>query len=145
MKDSLLLSESEQKRVIEAIKEAELHTSGEVRVHVEHHCPDADALTRAKLVFAKLGMHKTDLQNGVLFYVAVEDRKFAVIGDAGIDQKVPTDFWNSVFEIVKTHFVQQQYADGLCKGIEQAGQQLKAYFPRQNDDKNELSDDISFG
>ncbi|TAE40290.1 MAG: TPM domain-containing protein [Runella slithyformis] len=143
--EHLLFTETEQKLIIEAIKTAELNTSGEVRVHVEHHCPYQDALTRAQEVFAQLNMHRTDLQNGVLFYVAVTDRKFAVLGDKGIDQKVPANFWNDVRDILKQHFVNEKFSEGLSKGIMLAGEQLKAFFPRQNNDKNELSDDISFG
>ncbi|MCU0339599.1 MAG: TPM domain-containing protein [Spirosomaceae bacterium] len=142
---SLLLTESEQKEVVAAIREAEMATSGEVRVHIEHHCPDANVLDRAKEVFGQLGMHRTELKNGVLFYVAAEDRKFAVIGDKGINERVPEGFWDKVRDLMREQFVQQKYADGLSAGIRQAGAQLQTYFPRQNDDKNELSDDISFG
>jgi len=102
-------------------------------------------LERTKEVFEQLGMHRTDLKNGVLFYLAVTDRKFAVIGDRGINERVPDGFWNDVRDLMRACFVKQAYSDGLSKGIELAGQQLKTYFPRQNDDVNELPDDISFG
>lgn len=143
--EHLLFTETEQKRIIEAIKAAELNTSGEVRVHVEHHCPNQDVLTRAQEVFTQLDMHRTDLQNGVLFYVAVTDRKFAVLGDKGINERVPAYFWNEIRDIMKQHFVNEQFSEGLSKGIMLAGEQLKGFFPRQNNDTNELSDDISFG
>lgn len=142
---SLLLTETQQKEVVAAIREAEMATSGEVRVHIEHHCPTEDVLDRAKEVFKHLGMHRTELKNGVLFYVAVGDRKFAVIGDRGINERVPHDFWNQVRDLMREQFAHQKYAEGLSEGIKQAGQQLKMFFPRQQDDKNELSDDISFG
>jgi uncharacterized membrane protein len=92
-----------------------------------------------------LALHKTAQRNGVLFYLAHEDRKFAVIGDKGIDKAVTILFWESTKEILRNHFAQQQYTEGLCAGINEAGKQLKKYFPYQSDDKNELSDDISFG
>jgi uncharacterized membrane protein len=142
---SLLFSETEQKRVVEAIRTAEMATSGEVRVHIEKLCAENDVLERAKQVFAQLGMHRTELKNGVLFYLAVENRKFAVLGDQGINERVPDNFWNDVRDIMRAHFVKNEFSEGLSKGIEQAGQQLKTYFPRQDNDINELSDDISFG
>ncbi len=145
MAKDLLLTEAQKKRVVEAIGQAETRTSGEVRVHIEDHCPEADVLIRAQQIFAELGMRRTVLQNGVLFYLSVDDRKFAVIGDRGIDQKVPVGFWESTSQLLKSHFVKNEFTEGLCAGIEEAGKQLRAYFPRQSDDINELPDDISFG
>jgi uncharacterized membrane protein len=142
---ALLFSKTEQERVVEAIRAAEMATSGEVRVHIEQDCSTSDVLERAKQVFEQLGMQRTELKNGVLFYLAVHDRKFAVLGDQGINERVPEDFWNNVRDLMRTHFVKQEFSEGLSKGIEKAGQQLKTYFPRQNNDTNELSDDISFG
>lgn len=142
---AIFFSESEQKRVVEAINAAEMATSGEIRVHIEQFCSESDVLERAKQVFAQLGMHRTELKNGVLFYLATKDRKFAVLGDQGINERVPEDFWNNVRDLMRTHFIKEAFAEGLSKGIEQAGQQLKTYFPRQDNDQNELSDDISFG
>ena len=134
----------EQKRIVAAIRQAEKATSGEIRVHVEAHCTEADPIQRAIAVFAHLGMHQTKEQNGVLFYIAYTDRKFAVVGDKGIDAKVPADFWESTKNLLRGHFAKGAYADGLSQGIEQAGQQLKQYFPYASDDTNELADDISF-
>lgn len=129
---------------MDAIRQAEFATSGEIRVHVEDHCVGDDPVKRAVEVFGHLGMHQTKEQNSVLFYLATEDRKFAVIGDKGIDAKVPAGFWDSTKILLRTHFAQNQLTEGLCRGIEEAGQQLKTYFPRTDDDINELSDDISF-
>lgn len=140
-----MLSESDKMLVVNAIKAAEKNTSGEVKVHIEHHCPLPDVLERAKEVFAELGLQKTDLRNSVLFYLAITDRKFAILGDEGIDAAVPTDFWNSTRDTLRTHFAKQQIAQGLATGIALAGQQLKTFFPYQSDDTNEISDDISFG
>ena len=142
---ALLFSETEQKSVIDAIRVAEMATSGEIRVHIEQTSSESDVVERAKKVFAELGMHQTELKNGVLFYFAVKDRKFAVLGDQGINERVPDDFWNHIRDLMRTHFVKEEFAQGLCKGIEKAGQHLKSYCPRQDNDKNELSDDISFG
>ena len=137
-------NKEQQAQIVNAIKAAELNTSGEVRVHLDQHCEE-NVLDRAAFVFAKLKMHRTKLRNGVLFYLATESRKFAIIGDAGINQKVPDDFWDSIKEHVLAKFKECNFVDGLSEGIIKAGEKLKVHFPYQSDDINELSDDISFG
>jgi len=137
-------TEQDKLQITNAIRVAETNTSGEIRLHVENKCPD-DVLDRAAYIFEKLEMHKTELRNGVLFYLAVEDRKFAILGDAGINQKVSDDFWESTKEKVIGYLKDGKYAQGLADGIVMAGEQLKAHFPYQEDDVNELSDEISFG
>lgn len=137
-------TKEQQKRIVEAIKQAEHNTSGEIRVHIEKSCKK-DVLDRAADVFAMLKMHKTKLRNGVLFYLSIEDRKFAILGDGGINAKVPENFWESVKETVFEQFKAGNQTEGLVKGILMAGEKLKAHFPYQKDDVNELSDEISFG
>jgi uncharacterized membrane protein len=137
-------TEENKLQITNAIRVAETNTSGEIRVHIEKHCK-GDVLDQAAYVFEKLEMHKTELRNGVLFYLAVEDHKFAILGDAGINQKVHDDFWESTKELVIGKLKEGKYADGLAEGIISAGEQLKNHFPYQKDDVNELSDDISFG
>mgnify|MGYP000536632965 CR=1 FL=1 len=137
-------TEGEKLQVVNAIRAAETNCSGEIRVHVENKCA-GDVLDRAAYIFEKLEMHKTALRNGVLFYLAVKDRKFAILGDVGINQKVEDDFWESTRDIVAEKFKEGQVAEGLANGIIKAGEQLKNYFPYQEDDVNELSDEISFG
>ncbi len=138
------LTKEEQKQVIEAIKTAELNTSGEIRLHLETSCKD-DVLDCAAYIFDKLKMQKTELRNGVLFYLAIKDKKFAILGDAGINAVVPKGFWDDIKETVISNFREGNYAQGLARGIEMAGEQLKKHFPYQKDDINELTDDISFG
>jgi uncharacterized membrane protein len=137
-------SEGDKIQIKNAIRAAELDTSGEVRVHIEKHCK-GDVLDRAAYIFEKLEMHKTELRNGVLFYLAVEDRKFAILGDAGINQKVPENFWEEIKKNMLNHFKEGRFTQGLSEGIMEAGKELKAHFPYQQDDVNELSDEISFG
>jgi len=137
-------SKEEKKQITDAIKAAELNTSGEVRVHVEGRCK-GDVLDCAAYWFEKLKMHETAARNGVLFYLAVNDRKFAILGDAGINAKVPEDFWESTKVHMLSRFREGRFADGLSEGIIQAGEQLKKHFPYQDDDVNELPDEISFG
>ena len=137
-------TDNEKKQITDAVKAAELNTSGEVRVHVEGQCPE-DVLDRAAHWFKTLAMHKTELRNGVLFYLAVDDHKFAILGDAGINAKVPADFWEDIKAHMLSKFKEGRFADGLAEGIRMAGEQLQAHFPYQTDDVNELSDEISFG
>ena len=135
----------EQKEAIkQAVQQAEKETSGEIRVHVENTC-EGDVLDRAATVFDKLGMVQTELRNGVLFYVALKSHKFAILGDLGINAKVPQNFWESTKEIIIEHFRKGLFAEGLIEGITMAGKELKQWFPYQTDDVNELPDDISFG
>jgi len=144
MKPSEFLSEEEKKKIIHAIEEAEKNTSGEIRLHIEKNCK-TNVLDRAAYIFEKLKMHKTKLRNGVLFYLALENRKFAILGDAGINKMVPDNFWEDIKETVLSYFREGNYADGLVKGILMAGEKLKEHFPYRKDDINELSNDISFG
>ncbi len=140
----MFLSEEQQSLIVEAIKAAEKQTSGEIKVHIEAFCA-GDALTRAKEVFTLLQLHQTQQRNGVLFYLAYADRKFAILGDQGIHQCVPENFWDDIRKGMQSHFVMNQFAAGFVLGITQAGEALKQYFPYQSDDINEISDEISFG
>ena len=135
----------EEKEVIKsAVKEAELNTSGEIRVHIDNHCKE-DVMDRASWWFGKLEMQKTEQRNGVLFYLAVKDHKFAILGDAGINAVTPEDFWDQIKEKMLASFKEAAFANGLKEGILMAGEALKSQFPYQDDDVNELSDEISFG
>jgi uncharacterized membrane protein len=140
-----LFSVSDKKIITDAIKDAEGETSGEIQVHIENHCK-IEVMDRAAEVFEKLKMHKTKYRNAVLFYLAVKDHQFAILGDAGINQVVPEDFWEKIKVEMQQNFKQGHFTEGLRKGIEMTGQQLKAHFPfDQKGDNNELSDEISFG
>lgn len=139
-----ILNSEQQDYIVHAIHKAENMTSGELRVVVEKNC-EGEALDRATYYFAKLGMHKTALRNGVLIYIAVEDHTFSIIGDAGINKLVPADFWESTKEVMVAEFRQDKLVEGLVQGISKAGEQLKHFFPKQQDDINELPNDIVFG
>lgn len=140
----MFFNKEEKAAIVQAIADAEMETSGEVRIHVDSKCKE-DVLDRAAFIFKKLEMHKTELRNGVLIYLAVEDRKFAIVGDVGINIKLPADFWDSVKEKMKSQFVKQMFVAGLTEGILEIGKQLKIYFPYMENDKNELSNEMSFG
>ena len=120
------------------------NTSGEIRVHLEAECKD-EIVHAARKTFKRLGMQKTKAKNGVLFFLAPERKEFAVIGDEGIDNAVPDDFWDEVRDILQAHFRQSDFLGGVVKGVERVGEKLKAYFPYQSDDENELPDEISYG
>ena len=137
-------TEGDKLQITNAIRVAETNTSGEIRVHIEKYCR-GNVLDRAAYVFEKLEMHKTKLRNGVLFYIAIEDRKFAILGDAGINMKVQENFWEEITNDVIEKFMDKLFVEGIANGIIKAGEQLKQHFPYQTDDVNELSDEISFG
>lgn len=138
------LSAGEEKQIIEAIRVAEKNTSGEIRVHIEK-TSKIDVYERALEVFHMLKMDNTKLQNGVLIYVAVEDKNFVIFGDEGINNVVDDDFWDSTKNIMQGHFKRGHFKQGLVDGILKAGKQLETFFPWETGDKNELPNDISKG
>ena len=138
------LTKEEEQAVVEAIRLAEMSTSGEIRVHIEIET-SLDTFDRAKAVFHELKMDETELKNGVLIYVAVRNRSFIICGDKGINDLVPADFWDCTKEIMASQFKGGNFKQGLIDGISNAGEQLKKYFPYQNNDSNELSNEISKG
>ena len=141
---AVFFNKEEQARIVRAIEEAELNTSGEIRVHVESKCK-GDAVSRAIYVFNYLKMYETAQRNGVLVYVAHESKKLAIIGDVGINNKVPADFWNKIKDDMISAFSTGCYVEGICEAVKAAGISLKEYFPYQDDDVNEQPDEISFG
>lgn len=143
IKASTFFTKEQQDQIRNAIKEAEEKTSGEIRVHIET-VLQGSVLDRAAWIFGKLGMHTTESRNGVLFYLAVKNKKFAVIGDKGINAVVPENFWDTIKEILVGHFRNREFTEGLIEGILMAGNQLGEHFPINKDDINELPDDISF-
>lgn len=144
MKAPELFSEEDRVLIKAMIGEAEKKTSGEIRVYIDDECRE-DVMDKVAFLFAELGMHKTELRNGVLIYLAVSDHKFAIIGDAGIHAKVGDGFWNNIKAEMLKLLKENRYRDALVYGVKEAGEQLKQYFPRAHDDRNELPDDIIFG
>ena len=138
------LTREDEQEIVEAIRAAEKNTSGEIRVHIEK-TTKMEAYDRAMEVFHELNMDETELKNGVLIYLAVEDRHFVICGDKGIDDVVQDDFWNCTRDIMVAEFKKGDFKQGLIDGIRRAGEQLQKYFPFTDDDKNELSNEISKG
>jgi uncharacterized membrane protein len=136
-------TEVQKKEILLAIEQAELNTSGEIRLHVEETCK-IDPTVRAVKVFEKLKMNKTKLRNGVLFYIALGDKKFAIIGDKGINDLVEVNFWEDIKDAMLKFFIKDALSSGLCLGIQMAGMKLKTHFPYTLNDENELTNDISF-
>ncbi len=137
-------SKAEEVTIVEAIRRAELATSGEIRVHIEMGA-EAPAIPVATRIFRELGMDKTADRNGVLILLAVDRREFAIIGDEGIDKVVSEDFWDTERDVLQHHFRKGEFAQGIALAIEQVGAKLKQFFPYQSDDVNELPDEISYG
>lgn len=145
-KKKSLLNDEDTRVVVKAIRHAEQHTSGEVRVYIESHCRWMDAIDRAAEVFFSLQMEKTEQRNAVLVYVALKDRQLAVFGDEGIHQKVGTGYWNKVVEEMIGSFNSDNYAEGIGNCVVQIGDALHQHFPYDKQtDKNELPDEIVFG
>ncbi len=136
-------TKEQKSRIEKAITEAEKLTSGEIRLHIDRTSHD-NVLDTAVEVFGKLGMQKTELRNGVLFYMSIVDKKFAVIGDKGINETVPKDFWDTIYTTIVDFFRKGEFTNGLCWAIMEAGKQLAEHFPIQPDDINELTNEISF-
>lgn len=143
MKLDDFLTPLEQQRIVDAIAEAERKTSGEIRVHVTPTCDD-DPLEKAREVFAQLEMHKTRHRNGILLFIAFESRKFAIVGDEGIDNVVPADYWDSERDTLVGFLKRGEAARGIEGVIHSFGEKLKAHFPIEEDDTNELSNEISY-
>ena len=134
----------EEEDIILAIQNAEVDSSGQVRVHIDDVC-EGEVMERAYEVFHKLGIQNTKLRNGVLFYLAAKNRKFAVIADDGINDAVADDFWDEIKQMLLNYFRDEKFAEGLTEAIIKSGEQLKRYFPNGSDAKNELPDEISYG
>ncbi|MBI1306276.1 MAG: TPM domain-containing protein [Bacteroidetes bacterium] len=135
---------AEEQIILEAIRKAELTCSGEIRLHVDQYCK-GDPLFKAKNVFYHLKMDETRERNGVLIYLSVQDKKFSILGDIGIHEKVQQEFWDSTRDKMQELFKGGKIAEGIAAGIHEAGIQLSKYFPWRDDDTNELPDDISYG
>jgi uncharacterized membrane protein len=138
------LTEAEKQQIVSAIEAAEKRTVGEIRVHLENWCW-IDAKKHAEDIFLQLGMDKTAERTGVLIYVAVKSHKMAIIGDSGINAKVPSDFWESVMQHCIACFKDNRYADGLVDTVNQCAVPLEMHFPKTGNNPDELSNEISFG
>ncbi len=139
----LFFSKSEKGKIIQAIRDAEMQTSGEIRLHLERKAKE-DILAHAQQEFERIGMTRTKYRNGVLIFIGIRSRRFAILGDEGIDRKVPAGFWNSVVEETAKAFREDRFADGLTGAIMKIGEKLREYFPYHREDVNELPDEISY-
>jgi len=142
MRSADFIAALDQQRIIDAIAAAERKTSGEIRVHIQ---PKAGGEIRnvAERTFERLGMTKTALRNGVLLFIACEEQRFVILGDRGIDEKVPAGFWDDIAAKLTIHFQRGELTDGIVEAIHSAGEQLGAFFPRAESDINELSNEIN--
>ncbi len=144
MKAKDFFTKDELNKIVGSIEQAELETSGEIRFHLESRCK-GDVLKRAVQVFKNLHMHKTELHNGTLIYLATIDKKYAIVGDKGINEKVPDNFWEDVKDEMSEKFKNNEFETGISNAVLKIGEKLKEFFPYQSDDINELSDDVSIG
>jgi uncharacterized membrane protein len=142
MQQKEFLALLDQQRVVDAITAAELLTSGEIRVHIQPKATD-DIRNVAERTFERLGMTKTALRNGVLLFIACEEQRFTILGDQGLDEKVPAGFWDEIAAKLTIRFKAGEFTDGIVEAIHSAGEQLRHYFPRAAGDVDELSNDIN--
>ncbi|RYG41620.1 MAG: TPM domain-containing protein [Chitinophagaceae bacterium] len=141
-----LFDANESSRIVDAIRQTEQQTSGEIRVFIESRCRFVDPLDRAAEIFWNLKMDHTKHRNAVLIYVAVKDHQFAVFADSGIHEKLGNEFWQKEVALMTRHFRENHYLDAILLVISDTGNALKQHFPYDpNADKNELPDDIVFG
>jgi uncharacterized membrane protein YgcG len=133
----------DQKAISEAIGRAEQACSGEVRVHIQPKSTGGEIDYVAKRTFERLGMTKTAMRNGVLLFIASEEHRFVILGDSGIDDKVGPGFWDAIAARLHDRFVAGEFTEGIVEAIDACGEQLKAHFPYQRGDVNELSNEIS--
>jgi len=143
----LFFSRKERKSILDSIRRAEMQTSGEVRVHLERQLrgeTEEEKFQHAKEIFEKLGMTKTEARNGVLILLGIKSKRFFVLGDTGIHEKVPGGFWDEIVHEMTAFFKEDRFAEGIREGIARIGEKLKTYFPYERDDVNELPDEISF-
>jgi uncharacterized membrane protein len=138
-------SEGEKARIVQAIRDQERRTSGEIRIFVESRCRFVDPVDRAIEVFNTLEMERTEHRNGVIIYIAVIDKQLAVFGDEGIHQKLGFEFWQTEVGKMLTAFNSENFAEGIIQIIGEIGNALYIHFPYDRSDKNELPDDIVFG
>jgi len=136
------LAQLDQARIVEAIRAAEQATSGEIRVHVQPKARGGDLRFVAERTFERLGMTKTAARNGVLLFIAAEENRFVILGDRGIDEKVPAGFWDDIAAKLTIRFKNGEFTEGIVDAIAAAGEHLKEFFPRSSDDVNELPDEI---
>lgn len=142
MKPDLFLNQLQRDAIVAAIREAELKTSGEIRVFITQHHVETP-VSAAQAQFSALGMGQTRERNGVLLFVAPGSQKFAIIGDAGVHTRCGDEFWIQVASELTDHFKKSEFSKGIIHAIRKAGDLLAEHFPRRPDDRNELSDEIA--
>lgn len=139
------LTGDEKRAIVDAIRVAEAKTSGEIRVHLDRHAKGGTPVDAARATFDHLGMHATREKNAVLIYLAVHDRIFAVVGDAGFEGKVDAPFWEGVRERMATCFAADKFGEGIATAIREIGERMTTVFPHTETDKAHISDEISMG
>jgi uncharacterized membrane protein len=145
MRTREFLSKVEHDRIVQAIREAESNTSGEIRVYVQRGKLSADPLIVAQKQFQKLRMNKPQERNAVLIFVAPRTHKFAVVGDNAVHEKCGDEFWQRIVEGMRAHFQNERFSHALIEAINEIGEVLAAHFPKTSRSANELPDDTVQG
>jgi uncharacterized membrane protein len=145
MKHKELIEKIDHQRIVDAIQRAEKSCSGEIRVHIEPNLHDKELRWYAERTFERLGLTKTAARNGVLLFIAAAEQKFCILGDSGIDAKVPAGFWDEIAAKLTRRFQAGEYTEGIVEAIDSAGAQLCVYFPWKSGDVDELTNEVSVG
>jgi len=145
MRTKEFLSKLDHDRIVEAIRDAESKTSGQIRVFIQRGKLEVDPLIAAQKKFHRLGMHRTPERNAILIFVAPRAHKFAVVGDKAIHEKCGESYWQRVVDLMREHFRNEKFSHALVEGIEEAGKALAAHFPRRSTSCGELPDEIVEG
>jgi len=130
MRTKELLSKLDHDRIVQAIRDAESKTSGQIRVFIQRGKLNADPLLAAQKKFHRLGMHKTDGRNAVLIFVAPRAHKFAVVGDRAVHEKCGEQFWQRLVDGMRAHFKNERFSRAIVEAIEETGKALAAHFPK---------------
>ena len=145
MKQKELISKLDNARIVEAISRAERACAGEIKVHVESSLHGHEIRSYAEKTFERLGLTKTAQRNGVLLFIAAAEQQFAILGDSGIDAKVPAGFWDEIIRRLTDRFKVGEFTEGIVEAVDAAGAELNHYFPYHHTDVDELSNEVSYG
>lgn len=133
-------------RITQACTEAEKTTSGELRVSIlrkrDKKQTDLSVKDLALQEFYNLKMDETRDKTGILLFILLNERKFQILADEGINEKVSPDTWQAQAEVFTDFFKKKKYTDGVITVLQNMGKILTEYFPIKDDDTNELSDEV---
>jgi putative membrane protein len=88
--------------------------------------------------FFKEGLYKTRQENGILLFISVLEKKVWILGDRGINERIPQAEWQDIINELSEGIRDNQQCEAICKAITRVGNVLCQHFPIQEDDQDEL-------